>query len=234
MRDWRSYWAGRETGADDDLDTALREVGKTVLGTPISAAQLDAIATSILAALGLDASDRVADLGCGNGLVTARIADRVAHAVGIDMSGTLIAAARRRHGGSGAEFALGDLTRLDFTAPPLVGIGKAYLYEVAQHLDADEFAGLLEAAMLKGGVRRLFSGSMPDAARLEAFYDTPERMALYRRNLASGREQIGHWWGLDELERIAGQLGLALEIRQQAPILHTAHYRFDALFHATR
>lgn len=231
MRDWRGYWRDRETGDSADLATELREVGKTVMGEPISAMQLDAIVSSLYEALDLDKKDEVVDLGCGNGLITARLAQTVCRIRGFDVSNSLVAAARARYGRAGVRFEIADICDLDFSTDVLRDVRKVYLYEVAQHLTTKEFETLLTNAFHCGGVNRLFSGSMPDAARLEIFYNTPERIALYRRNLALKKEQIGHWWKISEIKGIAERLGLQMELREQDPILHTAHYRFDVLFH---
>lgn len=231
MRDWRDYWRQRVAGGDADLGVELREVGKTVMGEPISAEQLGAIVTSIREALRLTDDDEVADLGCGNGLISARVSPHVRRIAGFDISEPLISAARTRHGGEGAAFETADICTLDFSAAALRNVRKVYLYEVTQHLKTDEFAAVLGNAFEHGSVSSLFSGSMPDADRLENFYDTPERMALYRRDVAENKEQIGHWWRLSEIEKIAATVGLRMEVREQNPILHTAHYRFDVLFH---
>lgn len=231
MRDWRGFWRQRIAGSDADLAVELREVGKTVMGEPISEEQLSAIVASICEALHLTKDDEIADLGCGNGLITARVSPHVRRIAGFDISEGLISAARRRHGSDSATFETADICTLDFSAAAQRNVSKVYLYEVTQHLTTDEFALVLSNAFERGAVSSLFSGSMPDAERLQNFYNTPERMALYRRNVAANREQIGHWWHLSEIEKIATAIGLRMEVHEQNPILHTAHYRFDVLFH---
>lgn len=231
MRDWRNFWRQRAAVGDSDLATELSEVGKTVLGQPISEAQLGAIVASICEALNLTGDDEVADLGCGNGLITARVFPHVRKLAAFDISEALISAALSRHNSDGLIYETADICSLMFSSAALRNVRKVYLYEVAQHLTTDEFATVLSNAFGGGRVEILFSGSMPDADRLENFYDTPERMALYRRNVAANTEQIGHWWHLSEIQEIVSRIGLRMEVRHQNPILHTAHYRFDVLFH---
>ena len=233
MRDWRTYWRARAAGADRDLGTELREVGKTVLGQPISTQQLDTIIHSILQGLELSPEDDVVDLGCGNGLITIRLAPFVHQIMGVDISAALIEAARERFKDqANVRLSTRDICDFAFGDEMLRRVTKVCLYEVAQHLALEELGGILSDAFNTGTIKRCFCGSIPDASRLERFYDTPERMELYRRNLALGREQIGHWWEIADIERIAHKLGIKVEIRPQDPILHTAHYRFDAIFNA--
>ena len=68
--------------------------------------------------LRLKAGDRVIDIGCGAGDDVRAIAELVGEtgrALGIDVSENMVAEARRRaHGRSRAEFAIGDVHRLDY------------------------------------------------------------------------------------------------------------------------
>ena len=40
---------------------------------------------------------------------------------------------------------------------------------------------------------------------------------------------LGNWWSKKEIIKIAAGQDFKVEILDQNPILHTAHYRFDAL-----
>jgi trans-aconitate methyltransferase len=54
--------------------------------------------------------ERVLDVGCGTGHLTAQIAGRGAVVVGMDASVEMIGRARAQHGGAGIEFFVGDVT----------------------------------------------------------------------------------------------------------------------------
>jgi SAM-dependent methyltransferase len=69
-----------------------------------------ALGEPVLDLLAPQPGERILDLGCGNGILTARIAERGARVVGIDASSELVAAARAR----GIEANLGDACALDF------------------------------------------------------------------------------------------------------------------------
>jgi SAM-dependent methyltransferase len=232
MRDWREYWRNRTASGGADLMSELKEVGKTVLGHPISEVQLESIVSSVRTALRLQASDVIADLGCGNGLITARLAPLVQRINAFDISEPLIAAARARYRIAGLEFKVADVCELDFSANALRDVRKVFLYEVAQHLTVSEFEKLIVNTFDKNNVVALFSGSVPEFCKLDKFYDTPERMELYRRSVCENNEQIGTWWKRSDMEMIAERSGLKVEFFEQEPSLYTSHYRFDVLFRA--
>lgn len=202
-----------------------------MLGQPISEAQLDSIVASVRTALQLQSSDVIADLGCGNGLITARLAPLVQRINAFDISEPLIAAARARYQIAGVEFKVADVCEIDFSADPFRDVRKVFMYEVAQHLTVNEFQKLILNSFAKNNIVALFSGSVPELCKLDKFYDTPERMELYRRSVCENKEQIGTWWKRSDMEMIAEHAGLKVEFFEQDPSLYTSHYRFDVLFH---
>jgi predicted TPR repeat methyltransferase len=235
VRDWRSYWRGREALQSNRFEDALHQVGKTQFGVPIDAGQFELIIESIHAALELGSVDRVVDLGCGNGLLTQRIAGRVRGIQGFDISDTLIETAKTYFKPENCAYFVSDLSdpRLGELISP--DASKVYAYEVLQHLSAEEARGTL--SILKSCLSRgfsVFAGSVPDLARIRNFYDTPERWRHYEEKLSKNEEQIGHWWRREELFDLCGDLGLDCEIADQNPGLYTADYRFNAVirFHA--
>lgn len=74
-----------------------------------------------LALLRLNGDERILDIGCGDGRITAELAAMVPResVVGIDSSPEMIAHASAKHGGrtsAGPSFAVGDATRLTYSA----------------------------------------------------------------------------------------------------------------------
>lgn len=227
IRNWRKHWRGIETKAACSVDEALCQVGKTVMGQPVSARHLGTIVDAIAAGLDLKPESVIVDLGCGNGIVTERVADRVARIAGIDVSEPLIEAARTHRARPNCTYHVGDLAELDQF--PIEGVTKTYCYEVLQHLSTEETGALLGTLIEQlGDGLVFFAGSIPERARLGAFYNTPERWTHYERRLAEGTEQIGHWWERDELIALCNELGLTCTPLDQAASLYTSHYRFDA------
>lgn len=227
MRDWRSHFRGIRPRSRLTSDEALRQVGMTVMGQPVGYHHVETIVDSIVAGLNLRSSDIVADLGCGNGLITERIAARVARIAGVDVSEGLIESARANHAPPNCTYHLGDLAELE--SLPVEGVAKAYSNGVLQHLSVDETRVLLGALIDQiGNGMVFFASGIPDRARIREFYNTPERWAYYERRMAEGTEQIGHWWERDELVGLCREFGLTCTPVEQPGSLYTSHYRFDA------
>jgi trans-aconitate 2-methyltransferase len=77
------------------------------------------LADKHLASVALDGTERVLDLGCGDGKITAEIADRLPHgsALGVDPSTAMIAFARRHFGAPvrrNLDFAVADAAQLPY------------------------------------------------------------------------------------------------------------------------
>jgi SAM-dependent methyltransferase len=229
-RDWRSVWRSVGRAPSGEVDDALRQVGKTVLGVPVPEEQLAIIVAAITANLDLGPDDHVIDLGCGNGVLTERIARIVTSVEGVDVSSNLIEDAKAYRNPPNVRDRVADLAHESVPGPTGAATAKWYAYEVLQHLAVDEADRLLaRVADAAPAPARVFFGSIPDRDRLEAFYDTPERMGRYRRMVAAGNEQIGTWWVPSEIASLARARGFTCRMLPQDPSLYTAHYRFDAL-----
>lgn len=230
IRDWQAHFEDVDVSAPHDLSQALRQVGKTTLGEPVPNAQLELLLAGIRNHLGLNDGHRCLDLGCGNGLLTARIAGGVREVLGLDFSEALLSVARTHYNPSNANYVCADLTRLPEDLAPARHFQRAFSCEVLQHLDVEGTERLLAwlATHVEERGRVLLCG-IPDRERLRAFYNTDERWAYYQRRLAEGTEQIGTWWARQELATLAEQAGFAVRFVEQPTGLYTAHYRFDAL-----
>jgi 2-polyprenyl-3-methyl-5-hydroxy-6-metoxy-1,4-benzoquinol methylase len=232
MRDWRKYWRDQTPSLEDTFDDALREVGKTVLGNPISEEQVNLITETIRRQLKLCESDCIIDIGCGNGLLTSRLASYVGEICGFDVSEVLIQAAQRRYRNHNCRFVVEDVLTSDFLNLTSQVPSKIVAYEVLQHLSSTEtkalFAKIRDA--IPDGIR-FFVGSVPDFELIRQFYNTRERWQRYEENMGQNTEQIGHWWNREEIALICAGLNLECQFLDQDPRLYTSHYRFDVLVH---
>jgi trans-aconitate methyltransferase len=88
----------------------------------------------LIAELELAGSERVLDLGCGDGALTAQLADLVpaGSVVGLDSSPSMLAAARRRQS-KNLSFELGDINALAFEAEFDLVFSNATLQWVKDH-----------------------------------------------------------------------------------------------------
>lgn len=99
--------------------------------------------TDAISSLGLEGSRRWLDLGCGSGVQTLLIAEKLGSCLGVDFSASAIEIAREQaeRTGSTATFAMADVTCEDFPDGPF------------------------EAAFDRGCMHTLPSASLPDYAR---------------------------------------------------------------------
>lgn len=222
---WHNYW---NTTPQVHLQDALRQVGKTVNGVPVSAVQVEALLADLIARLPLETEDRLLDLCCGNGVITSRLATACRSVTGVDFSAPLLAVARERYQPDGVDYVLADICAL----PPGI-LQRRYtrvcMLEGLQHLSGRQADALLRQFNGPGRPGFLFA-AVPDAARMDNFYDTPERRAEYERRCREGTEPIGHWWTRDELAALARAHGYEATFLLPSSGVPGAHYRVDVRF----
>jgi len=226
--DWKSHW--NTFPCDVPENDFLRQVGKTVGGQPISAEQLDTIVRSVIETLDVRPTDRVLDLCCGNGLIGGAVARCCERLSAVDYSEPLIRVARKYHAIANIEYVYGSVLRLEELPLRDERYDKIYMYEALQHFSETELPELLHQIEYRAASNvRILLGSIPDAARLENFYDTPQRQEERRRRIAAGTEAIGTWWRMEDLEQVCRATGFAMRVLRQPPQLHTHHYRVDVV-----
>jgi 2-polyprenyl-3-methyl-5-hydroxy-6-metoxy-1,4-benzoquinol methylase len=225
-RDWHAYWNASDQVRDPD---PFRQVGKTVSGVAVSPQVPALIAANLRERLTIRESDRLLELCCGNGIVTAELSPLCQSIVAVDFSEVLIATARRSFARANISYMCADVTGLD-TSVLRRRFDKVFMQEALQHFSYDETDRLL--ASLAASINAdapIYLGSVPDAARLRSFYDTPQRYARYLELAATDSEPIGTWWEKTALETVARKHGYRTTFFAQNPEWHTAHYRFDVL-----
>lgn len=217
------YYSRRVRCSDDPF----WQVGKTVGGKPVDEKQLDLIVGQVRHTLDLHGTDRVADLGCGNGLVTREVSRFVASTLGVEKNKDLYDAALKLCSSCHVELYNESILEFDFSAS---GANKLYLYEVVQHLGYREVAEtVLRIARSVGAGSRIFIGGIPDDERKWDFYGPWQRRRSYMEALALGTDVMGTWFHKDFFLFLGEQYGLDVEILQQHSDLYTSSYRFDCL-----
>jgi len=155
------------------------------------------------ALLPVTADDRVLDCGCGSGVVSAHLATRGAHVVGIDTNPDAVAFARSMFGSENLTFAE---TAADEIADPLASFSKILFLEVLEHLYADQAVPILTRfrELLRPGGQLLvttpnYRGTWPI---LEAVLDRLSLTAHMHEDQHVAR------WTRDSLVRVVGAAGL--------------------------
>lgn len=95
---------------------------------------MEALGLGVLARLELDGTETVLDAGCGSGRITAALIERLpyGHAIAVDESASMIAAARRRLGEE-ADLRVADLLGLELEEPVDAILSTATFHWIADH-----------------------------------------------------------------------------------------------------
>jgi SAM-dependent methyltransferase len=231
--DWREYWSRYRRGVVRSEDDLFVHVGKTVGGQRLSEERFAQGLEHVARALALEPRDEVFEWCCGNGLVTAGIAERVAHITATDFSSHLIEEAERFNGRGNISYRVADARApLEQVLDPGRRPTKWLMSAALAYFGVADLSNMLRAARERsaGELRMLFT-DVPDAGRKFHFYSTEayrQRHEANERAQPDVNEGMGRWWARDELEEAARATGFALTISDQPADGST--YRMDALF----
>jgi cyclopropane fatty-acyl-phospholipid synthase-like methyltransferase len=223
---WREYWT---TYPRQFARTEFaRQVKYTVGGKPVPEAELQASIALIRTRLEVGSSDTVLDLCCGNGLVTSELAKICGEVLGVDFSPTLIDVARDAHTAPNTTYVCQGASEF-LTTPETTGrrFSKILMNGGLQYFKVGDLPVLIN------GMRNVLSDSgiilltnVPDLRRKSVFYNTARRKLRNVWERARGRDQMGTWWDMAMVERVAQNHGLDCRFF----VTHSqmaAPYRFD-------
>lgn len=222
------YWQQHyEKASSDFKESPLKQIGKTVNGSEVREAQLNLITSQIAGQLGLQRSDCLADLGCGNGVLTVRFANIVRRVKGLDFTDGLLSYARAYNKSRNLEYIKSDLRQIDQEL--LDDVNVLVMYEVLQHLSVTDFSVLLSSLWKLDRGARFLIGGIPNKEKIKSFYNTDRKYLYYLECERAGKPHLGRWWAEPELKEIAASFGWVASCIPQPAGLYTSHYRFDSL-----
>lgn len=221
------YFKKKVENTSDSFSDFLIQVGKTYLGQPISEKEFKIIVDTIIETLDIDKADVVMDLGCGNGLMTKEVAKKSDYIFAFDLSEELLSVASKYHRQPNIEYIQKNILDIDYAQ---YNVTKLYMYGVIQNLEHKSIRELLEKISSNKDTFILYIADIPDQEKILDFYHTTERRDfLFRSLIENKKSHLGTWWYQEHLKHICDDLGLSIEIKNQNPLLHTAHYRFDVV-----
>ena len=227
MAELKDFYDARVSPSD--ARNFLKQVGHTEYGQPISAQQFDGMTGQLHDLLDLQPDDRLLDLACGNGVVTARLARDCAQAVGVDLSPRLIELASANHTSANTRYFTGDLRHLA-DIPELRGMrfSKVLMSAALQHFSPPELEPLLRSilALCTPDPVIVFS-FIPEDGKQRHLFNTPRRRLTRAWLRLTGRDGFGHWWRKPVLTDTCAWLGLSCSFHAIDDRLMAASYRFN-------
>lgn len=221
---WKNHYNNNAIRFSDSL---LKQVDRTVNGLEIGQDQLELTINSVRENLQLDKSDNIVDLCCGNGLVTCAIASDVNTIVGVDFSNKLIEHANQMSVAPNLRYLVEDVTMLD---PSFYMVtNKVYMRDSVSCLDSQSLLNMLINLRNAENVGAIFIAGVPDASKLNIYYDDDRKMQYYLKREADGKPHIGNWWSRNEMRDLVRQAGLRVNILDQNSRLASAFYRYDCI-----
>jgi cyclopropane fatty-acyl-phospholipid synthase-like methyltransferase len=220
---WVDFWRlhGRESRDGGVHEQVLRVKNKQAIDESLWQKTLEAIGQL----LEVNATDKVLDLCCGNGLIARHLASQVASVHAVDVSEALVNNIAKQENIS-AEVC--DARKLECAND---AFSKIVLYAAIQYFTQQEVIGLFRsmyAWLEEGGVALL--GDIPDLERLWAFYDDETREAAYFDAVESGKGIVGNWFTQSFLVKLAKYIGFSeARVVPQSDDMIYAHYRFDLI-----
>jgi len=221
--DWKRHW-DKAALEQDPYQQVARVGGKGEVGEAI----LEETAKRIADLLGLQKTDHILDVCCGNGLLTRLLLPYCAHITGVDISEGQIELAKSRETEK-LDFQVIDATQLreNLSGP----YDHIVLYFSFQYLEstAQARASLEQMAALLNAGGRILLGDVPEREKLKIFY--PKRLDRWKYVLKFrwGKSLMGRFWSLAELEAMASPLAMRVRRLEQPAHFPYAHYRADFL-----
>jgi ubiquinone/menaquinone biosynthesis C-methylase UbiE len=234
-----------------ESDAPLAMVGR------IGNHDLDWLGNYVISLLGVDPSDEVLDVCCGNGLLTVRVARVAREVTGVDFSKALLLQAQNISAADNVTYLEGDARDLATLLPPQK-FDKALMTAGFQYFDMQagcEVLSGLHKVLKPGG--RVAILEVPDRAHkiahlfralqrvliplnsedLQRFPTITSRITYLKRNIARAfgirhDSEMGQWWSRAAFHELAIRCGFECSILDKT-LEETTHshrsYRFDAV-----
>lgn len=219
--DYKEY---PKTVAPDDLWAQVR---RTVYGKPVSDDQIALIVDSMREGLSLNGSERLLELGCGNGALSHYLFDGCIEYMGVDFSDYLISVAQRKFQRPGFSFIVGDVCGYLEDEPEPARFTKVLCYAVLSYLTDEQVTAALAALADRfTSVRTVFLGNLPDRDRAHLFFPDGKD---FRAELDDPASQIGRWRSPEQLGALAARSGWKARPSRMPETFYQAHYRYNAV-----
>ena len=200
-----------------------RQVRRTVNGQPVSDEQIQLIVDRVRRGLELQAGDRLLDIGCGNGALTASFETGVEATLGVDYSAYLIDVAKQHFESPRLRFAELSIDQM-ISGRLQHSYDKALLYGVSHYL-ADDLLKALISWYFADHDGCLFIGNVRDERHATAFY----KQAKSAHELSDHTTSIGKWRTQHWFVQLARELGVRAAFMKMPPAFYLSTHCFDVV-----
>ena len=228
MNDLQAYYNARVKRVGED--NQLEQVGHTIAGQAISSEQFSTLTRDMISLLQLSKTDTLLDLGCGNGVITAKLAEVCDQVWGVDFSSEMVRVAKLINNQENIAYVHADV--FDLT-PKHVADGsfsKVLMYGALQHIKPVHFEKLVTHILtLCEDSATLVFGFVPNANRKWQYYNTTSKKLRYFYYKIIGRDVMGTWWSAPQISRSFEKLGMDYEIIELKQRQYGYPYRFHVV-----
>lgn len=216
--DWEKYWD--QVGENNHS-----------FATQVQRNDEDSIQSSvdnIIARLEISKTDKVLDVCCGNGFITHEISKVCNEIVGVDQSQNLIQIANNTYQENNTKHICISATSMSNDLGS-TKFDKIYLEFSFQYFDKKNEGKkvIQEMINLLTPTGKILISNITESGKQKVLFDTLPKRFYYLTSRIRGKNSMGKFWLVKELDDICKELKIQGQYIKQPSHLPYAHYRFD-------
>tara|TARA_Y100001968_G_scaffold44221_1_gene34319 strand:- start:578 stop:1270 length:693 start_codon:yes stop_codon:yes gene_type:complete len=203
-----------------------KQVKRTVNGKSVSKEDINLITTKIFESLELKISDKLLDIGCGNGAITSFFKTKVSTIKAFDPSPYMIEIANKYFSSKCISFVVGSAKETIEIIENKDYYNKILFYGSFSYIEVDEAKTILKKLYnLLEENSKVFIGNIPNIEFHKEFFSKYTNPII--PPLKSHRSSIGVWYSPSEMERICTNIGWETSTTIMPKEFYSSNYRFD-------
>lgn len=203
-----------------------KNIGRTKSGSPITDEVWKQSIQYIKSEIGLEITDNILEVCCGNGLVVGELSKYCNSAKGIDFSEKLINQLNKNYPNVSSHLENVLDYNYEFQA-----YDKVLLYFSAQHFDETDLLDLIQSLIYttkKKGT--ILIGDIPDESEKWNYIKKPQHKVDYFNRISEGEPMIGKWYSKDWFLSLNDYLtNVTISIVDQPDFMINSDWRFDVI-----
>lgn len=207
-----------------NMDDMWRQIKRTVNGIPVSQKDIDIILSAIRKGLAFELTDKLLDIGCGNGALAQYLFDEIDSYLGIDISKEFIKVAKSNFQITPSHiFKVSDAAEYVETAPQTDSFTKVLCYGAFMYMSYDEAQRVLAGINTRfKNVTSFYIGNIPDSDKAKLFF----RKGI-KHDLHDHKSALGIWRTEKEFNSLAEKTGWKAEFFTMPKNYYASHFRYD-------